>query len=1245
MTTSSPTPNLAADDASGPIVRIRSISITFSGDPLDRTRGNWIDWSTAIQFDLALMALSNHIDSRRHIPPDESTRPTSYDNWLTNDLAVRAFLAKNCVKTERELFVGLDSARAYWRALEAVHLAEGPVKQMDLIRGSFSTPIPRNKEQLTIARRIDEDIRRAFDMPGGLSKDTFSCIMILTMLGEGQDHTRAIILRDMQSATADKPFLPRHIFSYLESDTQLLLGSNHAASGSSNAIALAAKTLARTKSANCSNCAKPYHLHPYCIAPGGGMAGRTVEESKERRQKDKEAARSPSASVATAVTPKHKVQVTTSAGQAYMMEVNDAFLSTGTLQLKAEFAGVIHSTDALEWDAFDGFANFATVDNIDEEEENIHPQPIANISFDDLTTSIDWDKASTPIDLAKVTVTALNQNSQTNLSLANFPFWVDSGASVYITPDKSDFYMLKRIKPKEVGGVGKASVTAIGVGNIHLKINGTFTLILRDALYIPGATVRLISVSALTRDTNINILFDNKACYFLDRNTNQNIAQGTLTSKRLYSLNLHNTSVNHAFITTPSATIDTWHRRLGHANFQVVHEMARKGLVKGMPTTFSNEPSKCESCIFGKQTKTPVPKKREEGPGHRATRRLEKVWVDLTGPTAVTSRNGNNYVMNILDDFTSFAWTIPLPNKAEAYPRLKEWELARENETGLKVSTYRVDNGELKSDRMDVWLRSRGVQQEFTAPYTSAHIGRVERLHRTLMGKARAMRTYSKLPPFLWEDLYLTSTHLHVRTLARSATTTPFEEWYSRKPDYSYIREIGCNAYVLIQNRHNPKIYERSAKCTLVGYDMNSKAYLCWNRDDQKMYKSYHVQFIESHETTPTVPISPETPVIQEPSTIDEIFQTASTKPLPYNEDEEEYLPSLVPNHDQTPPINHNLAPPIPDSNHDQAPPVSDPAPIILNPAPDNVRRSGRVPKPIKDFQTARLDKAIQDSRTSAQRIAEAQSDKRKTLQDLREEEQRNDPKIVEKEGVDELCEIYHQLNDNDNINESDHTTILLAAIADASNVDPKSLNFEEIPTTWEQARSSRDAAKWEASYRDELKSLLEMGVYDLIPPTDVPRGCKVRKGRPVFHLKRNEKGEPVRWKVRLVFKGFEQIYGKDYTSTTSPTARMESWRILLHIAASKGWDAQQIDVKTAFLYGLLPDDETQYMQQPLGFEEQGKETWIWRLKRGLYGMKQSVPIAQLNFICALNGTWLSRTVRGVMQTTASIIKIKSIII
>jgi len=587
-------------DASKPTVRAKAITTTFSGDALDRTKGNWIDWSTAIEFDLNMMTLGNHIDPRRSDPPDESIRPTSYDNWLTNDLAVRAFIAKNCVKAERELFREVTTAKAYWEALQKVHLAEGPVKQMELIRGAFNTPIPRTRDQLTVARKIHDDIQRAFDMPGGLSKDTFSCIVLLTMLGDGHEHTRAIILRDMQAATKDKPFLPRHIFSYLDSDTQLLLGTT-ATSTSTTAIALAAKPTPRNRvsTITCGNCKKPGHTDPYCISPGGGMAGKTIEESKAARRRDREAGKAPSTATVSSSKPKQRVQVTTATGQAYVVEVDDDFLASGTLATNPEFAGVVHSTNELEWDDFDGFANVAFIEE-EESKPEVFNASLDPLTLDRLTTSINWDETSQPVDLAKITIAALNQDSKTILSLSQFPFYVDSGASIYITPDKTDFYNLKKIEPREVGGVGTTSVTAIGMGDIRLRISTDVTLILHNALYIPAATVRLISVSAITRDSKINILFDDRKCYFIDRISQKTIARGTLTSKRLYSLNLPGASTDHVFTVTQPANIETWHRRLGHANYQVIQDMARKDIVKGMPATFPNIPPKCESCILGK---------------------------------------------------------------------------------------------------------------------------------------------------------------------------------------------------------------------------------------------------------------------------------------------------------------------------------------------------------------------------------------------------------------------------------------------------------------------------------------------------------------------------------------------------------------------------------------------------------------------------------------------------------------------
>ena len=85
--------------------------------------------------------------------------------------------------------------------------------------------------------------------------------------------------------------------------------------------------------------------------------------------------------------------------------------------------------------------------------------------------------------------------------------------------------------------------------------------------------------------------------------------------------------------------------------------------------------------------------------------------------------------MDIVDDHTSRRWTFPIPKKSDAFDRVLAWEKMVEAETSLKVGKYRTDNGELKSNKMHAWLEGKGTQHEFTAPYTSAHCGHVERRH------------------------------------------------------------------------------------------------------------------------------------------------------------------------------------------------------------------------------------------------------------------------------------------------------------------------------------------------------------------------------------------------------------------------------------------------------------------------------------------------------------------------------------
>jgi len=77
------------------------------------------------------------------------------------------------------------------------------------------------------------------------------------------------------------------------------------------------------------------------------------------------------------------------------------------------------------------------------------------------------------------------------------------------------------------------------------------------------------------------------------------------------------------------------------------------------------------------------------------------------------------------------------------------------------------------------------------------------------MAKARTMQIYSGLPAYLWDKFYLTASHLHAKTTMQSLQgCTPWELWHECKPDYSYMHEIGCHAFVLIQKEDNPKIFE-----------------------------------------------------------------------------------------------------------------------------------------------------------------------------------------------------------------------------------------------------------------------------------------------------------------------------------------------------------------------------------------------------------------------------------------------------
>jgi hypothetical protein len=95
-----------------------------------------------------------------------------------------------------------------------------------------------------------------------------------------------------------------------------------------------------------------------------------------------------------------------------------------------------------------------------------------------------------------------------------------------------------------------------------------------------------------------------------------------------------------------------------------------------------------------------------------------------------------------------------------------------------------------------------------------------------------------------------------------------------------------------------------------------------------------------------------------------------------------------------------------------------------------------------------------------------------------------------------------------------------------------------------------------------------------------------------------------VRNKARLIAQWYSQAEGLDFGEIFAPVARLEAIKILLAFAASKGFKLYQMDVKSAFLNGVIQEEV--YVRQPPGFESLKYPDRVYKFSKALYGLKQA---------------------------------------
>ncbi|KAK9822062.1 hypothetical protein WJX74_004518 [Apatococcus lobatus] len=157
-----------------------------------------------------------------------------------------------------------------------------------------------------------------------------------------------------------------------------------------------------------------------------------------------------------------------------------------------------------------------------------------------------------------------------------------------------------------------------------------------------------------------------------------------------------------------------------------------------------------------------------------------------------------------------------------------------------------------------------------------------------------------------------------------------------------------------------------------------------------------------------------------------------------------------------------------------------------------------------------------------------------------------------------------------------------------------------EEPLTYEEALSSEQADEWRQAMDEEIRSLHANQTWT---PEPVPKGVRALPVKWVYKAKKDANGNIERFKARLVAKGFRQKEGVDFNEVFAPVSKYATLRALLAVAAVEDLEVQQVDIKTAFLNGIL--EEEVYIEQPTGYQEGGPGIGC-HLHKALYGLTLS---------------------------------------
>ncbi|KAK1432520.1 hypothetical protein QVD17_09417 [Tagetes erecta] len=762
------------------------------------------------------------------------------------------------------------------------------------------------------------------------------------------------------------------------------------------------------------------------------------------------------------------------------------------------------------------------------------------------------------------------------------PDWTsDTGATDHMTPNQDCLHHSTPYKGNHqvVFGNGKRlPITHIGSSELCDNIN------LRNVLVVPNLTKKLLSISRLTTDHPVDVLFSQHYFHIQDRKTKQVLARGTCVDG-LYVLQ----NEPQAFVADVSnkASYELWHARLGHVSFDVISTLNKCGFLS--VTSLLPKPDICTSCQLAKGQRLPFISNEK-----RASFPLDLVHCDLWGPAPITTTNGYRYYVVFIDDFSRFTWFYPLKTKTDFYVVLPAFIKLVQTQCSRKIKTFQSDGGgEFVNHTVRKIFEENGTFHRYSCPHTPQQNGRAERKHRHIVETGLAMLFNAHVPASFWVDAFTSATYIINRVpTPLLENKSPFQILFDQLPNYSNFRVYGCRVFPYLRDYAKHKLEPRSLPCIFIGYSSSHKGFRCLDPATNRVFISRHARFNESlfpfkdshvsmdlHQLLVTT-FCEDTPTSTSSHNPIKISSPIFDPPTPKSPST--FCPLCIAPTNQTPPTTPTHDPLHTQSNTESEQPDSttesnstvepESTSSSINPA------TTVIPEPLISTTTTVPDAPIANSHHMTTR-AKAGIFKPKYQADL-------------------------------------------AAL--------NSYALHVALSTATEPRGFKSAAKhpqWMAAMVEEIKALHQNNTWQLVPR---PSSMNVVGSKWVFRTKYHSDGSIDRYKARLVAQGFTQIPGLDYSHTFSPVVKASTIRIVLSLAVLNKWKLHQLDVKNAFLNGDL--NETVFMEQPPGFVNSSYPNYVCKLSKALYGLKQaprawfqrlSTYLLSYGFICSRADTSL----------------------